>query len=353
MEYLKIGEKTFVKAAKVAQNLGYTADYIGQLCRSGKVNAKLVGRTWYVEEASVKAHKKGRYRSVKSVATKELKRRVKSEAARGHSVPLRTALSPAATEEARRRQATPARYLHDDSALMPIPIKKYKQEAVPESTTAAQSIPITSAEAVVATESVPVKSKRSVTTFEASELPKVRFKGKLKVASAEDEEEISRETEPKQEEEATATTSTDAPASDPAVADDAPDDSTPVSADVVLDDATKVAMVAAKKPTPTKQPKKVVGKAQLPAPKTTGSVDGVRTEQVREVAATATKRPASAAGHWLLRITITFVLLVVALVVLSIRHQVIVDDSSITNQYILDIYDTISFIKSYFKQFLG
>ena len=53
--------KSYTKASEVAAQFGYTADYIGQLCRSKKVDARLVGRTWFVHVPSVEAHRDQRY----------------------------------------------------------------------------------------------------------------------------------------------------------------------------------------------------------------------------------------------------------------------------------------------------
>jgi len=49
--------KTFISSKRAARIAGYTTDYVGQLCRSEKINAKLLGRNWYVEENSIKNHK--------------------------------------------------------------------------------------------------------------------------------------------------------------------------------------------------------------------------------------------------------------------------------------------------------
>lgn len=49
--------KSFISSKRAAQLMGYTKDYVGQLCRNGKVEARLVGRTWYVNEASIEAHR--------------------------------------------------------------------------------------------------------------------------------------------------------------------------------------------------------------------------------------------------------------------------------------------------------
>lgn len=81
MEPVFLNGKEFVKASEAAKAHGYTNDYIGQLCRGGKIDAKLVGRTWYVNIDSLLEHRKGRYRSNQK-KTKEEVRKVLSEVER-------------------------------------------------------------------------------------------------------------------------------------------------------------------------------------------------------------------------------------------------------------------------------
>lgn len=50
------GEK-YVTSARAGKLVGYTKDYVGQLARAGKVKARLIGRSWYVSEDSIRAHK--------------------------------------------------------------------------------------------------------------------------------------------------------------------------------------------------------------------------------------------------------------------------------------------------------
>lgn len=50
----------YVSASLAAKKLGYTSDYIGQLCRSGKIPGKLMGRTWFVDLQVLVNHKKNR-----------------------------------------------------------------------------------------------------------------------------------------------------------------------------------------------------------------------------------------------------------------------------------------------------
>ncbi len=70
MDEISVKGKQYVKAKVLARELGYTNDYIGQLCRAGKVDAELVGRTWYVDPDSVRGHKSTRYRSTKATTKK-------------------------------------------------------------------------------------------------------------------------------------------------------------------------------------------------------------------------------------------------------------------------------------------
>src|SRR5665213_550744 len=56
MEELIIGDKTYVSSKRASEITGYAKDYVGQLCREGRVQATLVGRSWYVLESSIREH---------------------------------------------------------------------------------------------------------------------------------------------------------------------------------------------------------------------------------------------------------------------------------------------------------
>lgn len=49
--------KIYISSRRAAEIHKYSNDYIGQLCRTEKVNAKMIGRTWFVEEKSLNNHK--------------------------------------------------------------------------------------------------------------------------------------------------------------------------------------------------------------------------------------------------------------------------------------------------------
>src|SRR3989344_2373712 len=75
-EFILAGKK-FITSKKAALLFGYTQDYVGQLCRGGKVDARRIGRTWYVCEKSILEHKKlygAPARKKEEIAPKEIKK---------------------------------------------------------------------------------------------------------------------------------------------------------------------------------------------------------------------------------------------------------------------------------------
>jgi hypothetical protein len=59
MNEITIGDKVYISAKRAAEITGYARDYVGQLCREGHIDAKMVGRSWYVYEPSIRAHRFG------------------------------------------------------------------------------------------------------------------------------------------------------------------------------------------------------------------------------------------------------------------------------------------------------
>ena len=59
MEEIFIEEKKYISSKRAAKITGYAKDYIGQLCREGRVPARLVGRNWYVLETAIQDHRFG------------------------------------------------------------------------------------------------------------------------------------------------------------------------------------------------------------------------------------------------------------------------------------------------------
>lgn len=59
MDEIIIEEKKYISSKRAAKITGYAKDYIGQLCREGRVPARLVGRGWYVLETAIQDHRFG------------------------------------------------------------------------------------------------------------------------------------------------------------------------------------------------------------------------------------------------------------------------------------------------------
>ncbi len=76
MNSLTIDGVHFVKASDAAKRFGYTADYIGQLVRAGKISGQQIGRTWYVREDELTGHKQTKGRSNKQKTQEALHRAI-------------------------------------------------------------------------------------------------------------------------------------------------------------------------------------------------------------------------------------------------------------------------------------
>lgn len=76
MEVLVLDGNNYVKASKAARDLGYATDYVGQLCRSGQVDAHLIGRTWYVNQDKLSTHRVEKKRMSRVKAREYAKRTI-------------------------------------------------------------------------------------------------------------------------------------------------------------------------------------------------------------------------------------------------------------------------------------
>ncbi len=58
MDHLEVGGKTYISVRRASEISGYNPDYLGQLCRGGKVRGTRVGRAWFIDSESLRAHMK-------------------------------------------------------------------------------------------------------------------------------------------------------------------------------------------------------------------------------------------------------------------------------------------------------
>ena len=73
---LVLQDKIFISARRVHELFGYTSDYVGQLCRAGKLECTMVGRSWFVTEKSIINHRSVVHEVLKNKG-KEKRREIK------------------------------------------------------------------------------------------------------------------------------------------------------------------------------------------------------------------------------------------------------------------------------------
>lgn len=355
MEYIKIDEKTFVKASKIARELGYTADYIGQLCRAGKVEAQLVGRSWYVEETSIRLHKRDRYRRTKAKTQKELHQAVNDTYAKSTTAPVRsvhTIHQPPLPGGKFYRHHQPTlvapRYVEDDTELLPIPKKPVRGETTPPP----KYITIELAEA----DKIAVTNHDTETQFTPTELPELHFKGRVEVVSAEDIVDSMSEVVPVSAEEETVPMVSKQVSKPVVHVSEIATEPASHQVPVLLDDKKRGEKipVAVLKSTLPPRPKKGSKKQYLPVTED----EGARTKVVVIHESTSDQEvDASEVQSMLVPLLIFFAVtttsVFIGLCILSIQGVVEIDQETITTRYEFDIWLGIEQIKLYIHSYLG
>jgi hypothetical protein len=71
MNELTLDGKIYVSSKRAAEMTGYAKDYVGQLCREGRVEARLVGRNWYILKSAIEKHRFSAEKTQESEDTQE------------------------------------------------------------------------------------------------------------------------------------------------------------------------------------------------------------------------------------------------------------------------------------------
>lgn len=179
MESVIFDGVTYTKASILAKHFHYTTDYIGQLARADKVDARLVGRSWYVAEQSLLHHKDARYKDTR-VAEKRLENIPISSSRHHEEVRLVVPrISKNVVKQVTAAAAAPVvaavavRYLPDDEALLPQPVLS-KKTPLPVTLASAQKVKV-------------IEPVLPVRTLEFTPLPEVSLQGTLTVTELHDE----------------------------------------------------------------------------------------------------------------------------------------------------------------------
>lgn len=121
MDSVTLDGKIYLKATKAAVLVGYTSDYIGQLCRKGTLDAIVLGKTWYVREESLLAHKQSQMRMNTAMTRRDIQRQQKEQKTNLHAehhVGLHNTM-PTAAEYRNRLLETSIQYSPDTHDLLP------------------------------------------------------------------------------------------------------------------------------------------------------------------------------------------------------------------------------------------
>ena len=172
---------TYTKASILAKRFRYTSDYIGQLCRSGKVVCHMVGRTWYVTESSLLDHKDTRYKEAR------LDEKTIKYNAREVTESDKISVMPRITKETKSLQNTvrnfesrlnwsAGRYFEDEAELLPQPV--VRKRILPQVPPVIEVKPAEAERIAVKIVETP-KQK-----LEFTELPEIPLRGHLTVTDA-------------------------------------------------------------------------------------------------------------------------------------------------------------------------
>lgn len=202
METLSHNGSAYIKANVLAKRHHYTSDYLGQLCRQGKVDAQLVGRAWYINEASLFGHKADHK---KDVRPNEILSKNAVEIMYSDKVsPAKIEVHPSVSKKTHRQffanelhssinhnwQNRAVSYTDDPATLVPQVTNKIIKtlvESVPAS--AAVALPV----ALVDSEKVSVKDVSNYNHREHlafTELPEVSLRGQVSIVDLEDGAEL-------------------------------------------------------------------------------------------------------------------------------------------------------------------
>ena len=120
MDFVEVSGVRYVRASDIAKHFGYTADYVGQLSRAGKIDARQIGRAWYVKEGELDFHKGEHTRSNKKKTQASLYVNLRKDEVTTGRIDNTMYVPPPALSEFRKRLLdTSVRYEQDEQPLRP------------------------------------------------------------------------------------------------------------------------------------------------------------------------------------------------------------------------------------------
>jgi len=179
VQKISFGNREYVKASEAAKRFKYTQDYVGQLCRSDKVDARLVGRVWYVNLDSITEYRKTKHATQKNTAKKSANGKTKVK--KLSVEPVVRAKTARKLQEVFPREAVrtirhlSASYSRDKSANIPV-LQRDSKQAV----SIRQEVERITPNKPKVIIKVRPNTKKS-TIFQSEKIPEITLKSKLKV----------------------------------------------------------------------------------------------------------------------------------------------------------------------------
>ena len=113
--------KNYISARRAAKIINYAQDYIGQLCRSGKLDCRMVGRSWFVTEESLLTHRQSAVDSISQKMVKNIDEENIKKDALNSSILSNISLSPALS-------VTPRQNSNQEISAVPVVSEKVSEK---------------------------------------------------------------------------------------------------------------------------------------------------------------------------------------------------------------------------------
>lgn len=194
MQKISFGNIEYIKASAVAKRFKYTQDYVGQLCRSKKVDARLVGRVWYVDPDSVADYRKTKHSTQKTTNTDKVainQTPKRNPNPKPVSAVLRSKTLKSTQRPATSSSATPVTYSNDSEVSIPIVSKAEGTRSLKVTSDGGSNKKAPETEPTPTkkpTQKIKIKKSGSEkTNFKTEKMPEISLSGKLKVKETSNE----------------------------------------------------------------------------------------------------------------------------------------------------------------------
>lgn len=190
MQKISFGNKEYVRASAIAKKFRYTQDYVGQLCRNQKVDARLVGRVWYVEPNSVTEYRKTKHTTQKTQSAKVAFNKKPRVSNPKRVTPVIRSKTVKNTQRPATTKTVPVAYQKDGETMIPVvDSRTYSSKDSQTPTPKLEQQDGQHDGSVGVNKKLKIRiSKKPKTTFASEKIPEISLSGKLEVSSLTDDD---------------------------------------------------------------------------------------------------------------------------------------------------------------------